>query len=452
MRKQILSAAMSLLLAAGLPVTAFAQEYDLAKGSIDVSANDDGNQYVSQTANSIENEQQTSPTVIKQTDSDTTSTLNTVTITAEKNQTAEVTLKDINIDQSMRDKAAVSTEGSGNVVIELDGENTAKSGAMHAGVEKNNTGNLTITDTNGDGSLTAVGRFTGAGIGGGGGGEEDGTNITIAGGTINAIGDGYGAGIGGGSDANGSNITISGGDVTATSRSSGAGIGGGAWGKGSNIKVSGDAKLKVQGGKTEGGLPGKGADIGDGGSHQYIDKELVPKDGAEIKPDISRLTPDGQIEYYDQQTGELREIVAGTYIPGEEDNVVITPAQQANAQLPQATEQNTENTSSVSLYRVTDSDNKDISYVPTQQDGVLTIAVDTDLGVLTGTLEGISILKTQGVEKIVFVTRSAASSFALSDLLTKGAAGETYRLTHSGATVTFTLGAGNIDVSDILNR
>lgn len=82
MKKQVISAAMSLLLATGLPMTTFAEEYDLAKGSIDVSANDDGNQYVSQTANDIHNEPQTTPTVITQTDSDTTATQNTVTITA----------------------------------------------------------------------------------------------------------------------------------------------------------------------------------------------------------------------------------------------------------------------------------------------------------------------------------------------------------------------------------
>ena len=67
-----------------------------------------------------------------------------------------------------------------------------------------------------------------------------------------------------------------------------------------------------------------------------------------------------------------------------------------------------------------------------------------------GTLSGISTLKAGGVEKIVFVTKGAASTFALADLLHKGSLGETYKLTHDGQTVTFALGANSIDVSDIL--
>ena len=70
-------------------------------------------------------------------------TENTVTINAEKDQTSSVTLSGANIDVS-NGKAAVSTNGEGNVSIELDGENTLKSGYRHAGLEKNNGGGLTI--------------------------------------------------------------------------------------------------------------------------------------------------------------------------------------------------------------------------------------------------------------------------------------------------------------------
>lgn len=102
------------------------------------------------------------------------------------------------------------------------------------------------------------------------------------------------------------------------------------------------------------------------------------------------------------------------------------------------------------LYRVTDKDGKDIAYTAEQRDGVLTVTVDADFAVLTGKLGGIGTLKAQGVEKIVFVTKDATSAFRLADLLEKGAAGETYKLTHDGKTAAFTAGGQQTDISDIL--
>ena len=104
------------------------------------------------------------------------------------------------------------------------------------------------------------------------------------------------------------------------------------------------------------------------------------------------------------------------------------------------------------LYRVTDKDGKDIAYTAEQKDGVLTVTVDADFAVLTGKLSGIDTLKAQGVEKIVFVTKGAASAFLLSDLLSKGESGEAYRLTHDTKAVTFTLGESTADVSAILTK
>ena len=104
------------------------------------------------------------------------------------------------------------------------------------------------------------------------------------------------------------------------------------------------------------------------------------------------------------------------------------------------------------LYRVTAKDGKDIPYTPEQKGGVLTVTVDEDLAILTGRLSGIRTLKAQGVEKIVFVTKGAASAFLLSDLLGKGESGEAYRLTHDSKAVTFTLGEKKTDVSAIFTK
>ena len=104
------------------------------------------------------------------------------------------------------------------------------------------------------------------------------------------------------------------------------------------------------------------------------------------------------------------------------------------------------------LYRVTDKDGRDIAYTAEQTGGVLTVTVDEDFAILTGKLSGLRTLKSQGVEKIVFVTRGAASAFLLSDLLSKGESGEAYRLTHDTKAVTFTLGEKMTDVSAILTK
>ena len=104
------------------------------------------------------------------------------------------------------------------------------------------------------------------------------------------------------------------------------------------------------------------------------------------------------------------------------------------------------------LYRVTDRDGRDIAYTAGQTGGVLTVTVDEDFAILTGKLSGLRTLKSQGVEKIVFVTRGAASAFRLSDMLSKGESGEAYRLTHDTKAVTFTLGEKMTDMSAILTK
>ena len=402
--KKIVSTLLVLLLLASLPVSALAAEWDIGKGDITVNAGS-GGQTVTQ--GSQVDVPDSAPVITG------SSTENTLTINAEKDQTANVTLSDVNIDVSSGGKAAVSTNGEGNVSIELDGDNTLKSATNHAGLEKNNGGSLTIADENKNGKLTAKG------------------------------GD-YGAGIGGGWRGSGSDITISGGEVNATGGVNGAGIGGGCYGYGNNITVSGDAKLKVQGG-VEDNIDGAGAGIGNGGSS---DERAIPVTGAEVVPDTSGLTTNGSIEYYapgaDMEKDKPEKTTVGTLPPQEKP---VEPIEPAEPEQPEA-----ERGMDATLYRVTAKDGKDISYTAEQKGGVLTVTVDEDLAILTGRLSGIRTLKAQGVEKIVFVTKGAASAFLLSDLLGKGESGEAYRLTHDGKAVTFTLGEKMTDVSAILTK
>ena len=400
--KKILSTLLALLLLANLPVSALAAEWDIGSGDITVNAGS-GGQTVTQ--GSQVDVPDSAPVITG------SSTENTVTINAEKDQTANVTLSGANIDLSGAGKAAVSTTGEGNVSIELDGENTLKSGYRHAGLEKNNGGGLTIADQDENGKLTATGGSDGAGIGGG-------------------------------FKGNGNNIAITGGEVNATSNGCGAGIGGGGGGDGSDITVSGAAKLKVQGGVEDSGY-GAGAGIGNGGN---CDERAIPVTGAEVVPDTSGLTTNGSIEYYapgaDMEKDKPEKTTVGTLPPQEKP---IEPIEPIEPEQPEA-----ERGMDAPLYRVTDKDGKDIAHKAERKDGVLTLTVDADFAILTGKLSSIDTLKRQGIEKIVFVTNKAASAFQAADLLEKGASSDAYSLTHDGATVTFVVSEKKTDVSGIL--
>lgn len=272
MKYKWMARALSLVMvAAFLPGVVLAESYDLAAGSITVEAEEHG-QFVTQENNGVkiyDREMQTTDTVIYQSDSENTSTTNTVTIESDviQNQggtptpiTAKVTIENVNIDVSNDGKAAISTSGQGNVTIELEGENTLKSGENHAGLEKGNTGNLTIQDQDGDGTLTAEGGNKGAGIGGG---NDSASDITITGGTIEATGGSDAAGIGGGGErGSGSKIAITGGYVTASGSGYGAGIGGGRYADGTDITIE-DGTVIATGGTKEYGIAG-GAGIGGG--------------------------------------------------------------------------------------------------------------------------------------------------------------------------------------------
>lgn len=256
MKRRLFALALALLLAVSLPVSALARDWYIDDGDITISATEIG-QTVSQ-GNTTEADD---APVIKQRDSS-NSTDKVIKVIAEKDATANVTLDGVNIDTSKngmtgRDQAALRTEGDGDVNIELDGDNYLKSSfASHAaGLNKGNSGTLTINDEDNSGKLEATGGYGGAGIGGGY--DSSTSDITITGGTITARGSNSGAGIGGGNHGSGSNITISGGDVTAIGSVYASGIGGGSIGSGSDITISG-GKVTAKGGDQGGAGIGGG--------------------------------------------------------------------------------------------------------------------------------------------------------------------------------------------------
>lgn len=327
---RVLSTAALMAMVSSIATAAFAEEYDLNKGSVTVETKDNGNTYVTQANTETTDHLDTTGVTIT---SNGEQTSNTITVETAKDQTTNVTLQDVFINRekaSDRDsEAALTVKGDGDTNIELNGNNTLSSTGAHAGLEKTDaecSGTLTITDdknddgsekeekdkygysTGGDtGTLAVIGGGSGgAGIGGQGRIESDSraqeihdaSNITITGGNISAgrtpEGCDYnahwnpGAGIGGGSHGgDGTNITITGNaNVDAYGSYYAAGIGGsdygskkgedGKWytagGNGENITISGNAKVTARGWDA----------AGIGGAEYGAGKNIQIKDNADV--------------------------------------------------------------------------------------------------------------------------------------------------------------------------
>ena len=71
--KRLLATGLSIIFTLSFPAAAFAEEYDLAQGSVEITANESG-QYVSQVDAGYVNVEQTTPTIISQSDSETPTT------------------------------------------------------------------------------------------------------------------------------------------------------------------------------------------------------------------------------------------------------------------------------------------------------------------------------------------------------------------------------------------
>lgn len=115
-----------------------------------------------------------------------------------------------------------------------------------------------------------------------------------------------------------------------------------------------------------------------------------------------------------------------------------------------ASEEASEAARTEALFRVTDADGRDLPYTQAREGSTLTIAAEQDFAILTGTLHGIAVLQAQGVEKIVFKTNGASSSFQPEQLLAEGRISDRYTLTHDGSTVTFLLGQQKTDLRKLL--
>lgn len=115
---------------------------------------------------------------------------------------------------------------------------------------------------------------------------------------------------------------------------------------------------------------------------------------------------------------------------------------------PTQPEKPTAQASSAALYRVSDQNGKDVPIHAEKRGTVYTIIAAEAQATLTGNLYGLKVLRSWGVEELVFQTPEGTFTFLLDDLLSRGTDFQRYSLTHDGSAVSFTLDGESI--ADIL--
>mgnify|MGYP000784914521 CR=1 FL=1 len=369
----ILTAAMLTTLAA----PAFADIWHIENGDITISAGESGNN-VTQNNNTTYGD---TNTIITNQNKDTASS-HTVTIEAkDKDDKVEVTLKDVNIDTSSRNKAAVSVTGEGDTNIKLDGDNALKSDIYRSGIY--GSGSLTISGGEND-SLTAQG-------GSGANGISSSGSLTISGGTVNAAG---------GNDGNG-NYSYGGSGIHSVSGS---------------IDLSGSLELTAKAGSSNG--------------------KALSQNGKELDLDTikDKLDPGAKVTATDAN-GDSKQVSIPR--PVEPEEPVIPEESSSSSDGGSATP--SAPVSPLPGLTVTDRDGQRISYTSTQSGNTLTVCVGRLTASFRISLAALRQLRAEGIETITFQTILCSTTLSVDELLAMG--GEdaeavlTHRFTDSSLTV-----------------
>ncbi len=348
---RVLSTAALVAMVSSIATAAFAAEYNVKDGSVEIVAKD-GSQSITQWADKDNNlcvkdgegkdirDREDSNIILttkNKATGETETTHNTVTIDAKEGNTANVTLKDVDIevDTVKAKSGAIEIKGDGNTNLELNGDNTVlvknNWSEEHAAIEKADKygkGTLTIKDDLNDDNSTPKDK------------DENGNAVGGDTGKLLAGGYGDGAGIGGGynditdlSYANTSNITIKGGEITARGGcEDGAGIGGGTYGNAKNIRIEGNAHV------TASGDGGAGIGGGTGGNDVTITGNAVVNAYSEFGSAIGDGRPwgggDTTITISGNATvnaeGKNGTTAIGSSQNGHHGNLTITIAENAN--------------------------------------------------------------------------------------------------------------------------
>ena len=300
--------------------------------------------------------------------------------------------------------------GSGKVTIK-NGKVTAKTNGNAAAIGGGTLGSGDVTILDGTVTTTLVNNnIPVTGIGGGPFSTKKST-IRILGGVVNAVGARYGSGIGGGNgDAE---VEIGGGaQITAKGGPGGSDYYGDRYGAGAAIGKSGE-----KGGKA--GKAGKEQDVNaiGAGTVTRINSKLTT--ACEHKWTLVSSTPAavgqrGEKEYK-CSCGSTR--------------TVYEPALPA----PVEEEQNGR-----IVLRVIDA-----PYEMHQESTRYIVTADSDTATLFGCLGNLAELKAQGVDTLVFRTKSRETALDIDTMLSLGAEDTLFTLTHSGSSATLTVGGAD---------
>ena len=484
----ILTAAMLTTLAA----PAFADIWHIENGDITISAGESGNN-VTQNNNTTYGD---TNTIITNQNKDTASS-HTVTIEAkDKDDKVEVTLKDVNIDTSSRNKAAVSVTGEGDTNIKLDGDNALKSDIYRSGIYGSGSGSLTISGGENDsltaqggsgangisssGSVTISGGSTvtangGSGTISGGDGIWSGGGVTISGGsTVTANGGNGGSLVGGDGIRSGGGLTVSDGTVTAKGGNGDSkdGYGGDGIRSGGVVTISGNTvnaaggyggkvggygicsfdRVAISGGTVE-AAGGNGSTGGGSGIYSSVidlsgSLELTAKAGSPTGKALLQNGRELDLDTIKDKLGPGAKVTA-TDANGETKQVSIPrPVEPEEPVIPEESSSSSDGGSAAPSapasplpgLTVTDKDGQRISYTSTQSGNTLTVCVGRLTASFRISLAALRQLRAEGIETIAFQTVLCSTTLSVDELLAMGGENAEAVLTHRFTDSSLTVG------------
>lgn len=301
-----------------------------------------------------------------------------------------------------------SNEGSGKVTIK-NGKVTAKTSDFAAAIGGGPSGSGDVTILDGTVNATPVDNRNDSvtGIGGGTDSTKKST-VRILGGVINAVGCGYGSGIGGGEGdveveiGGGAQVTAKGGQGdNEFNRGPGAAIGtngdvGGKAGKELDVNVSGECTVT----RIDSNLP---ADC----AHKWTLVSSTPAPVGQLGEKVYECSSCGS-------TRTVYKFVLPEPAPVEEEQ---------NGRI---------------VLRVIDA-----PYEMHQESTRYIVTADSDTATLFGCLGNLAELKAQGVDTLVFRTKSRETALDIDTMLSLGTEDTLFTLTHSGSSATLTVGGAD---------
>lgn len=361
-------------------------------------------------------------------------------------------------------------------------------GAGIGGGNQRSTSNLEIAN----GKIHTVGGLLGAGIGGGGFGGNG--EVSISGGEVTAQGGNFAAGIGGGAQGSGK-VTIKNGKVTAKTNGAAAAIGGGIGGSGdvtildgtvtatknydsypvtgiggasgstkkSTVRILGGVVDAVGGGYGSGIGGGKGGvEVEIGGGAQVTAKGGPGSDGYGAGAAIGTNGEKGGKAGKEQDVnaigeGTVTRVDSNSSADHKHEWTLVSSTPAAVGQLGEKVYEcscgSTRTVYKFALPAPVEEQNGRSAYVVLTVEGAAyemhqeaaryIVTADSDTATLFGCLGNLAELKAQGVDTLVFRTKSRETALDIDTMLSLGAEDTLFTLTHSGSSATLTVGGAD---------